>query len=434
MIRVGFDVSFAAPRPGASVAVTGVGRVIERVLVNLMQLPELDVRAVGCFQGDWNPVSTSILAERWTSSVTSNPKAAMPAYISRIGLLRLLAPLQLYIESAGNETPATFPLDVCAKLLRRVVRCDAKMALSPKTIDVFCATFLPPPTLIHPSIPRLVFIYDVYPARFPEDCGASACGTLQSTIKGLDFDRDVVVAISQFTKDDFCDLTQFPAERVVVAHLAAEDMFHPVSNSSSIARVRGMYDLGDTPFVLSVSNPQPRKNLASAIQAFDRVVRDLPEWKGNLVLAGNARVGWGTEAINAEINQFPATAGRIRRIGPVSEADLPVLYSEALAFVFPSKFEGFGLPVLEAMQCGTPVICSSTTSLPEVTGDAALHVDPTDVPAIASAMLRLISSEQERDRLSKLGLEQASRFSWSKAAVQVREAIQLAVRTCKHDY
>ncbi len=425
MIRVGFDVSFAAPRPGATSVVTGVGRVIERVLVNLRKLPDLDVRAVGCFQGDWNPVATSIMAERWTSSVISDPRAAMPAYRSRTGLLSLLAPVQLYLESKGRETVATVPLDLCAKLLRRVVRSDAKMSLNTKTIDVFCATFLPPPAHIPAAIPRVVFIYDVYPARFPKDCGESVFGTLQSTIDGLDFDHDVVVAISQFTKDDFCALTRFPAERVVVAHLAADDSFRPVSNSTSIARVRALYDLGDAPYVLSVANPQPRKNLPAVIQAFEQVTRHLPDWKGKLVLAGNSQGGWGTEAINAEIN---GVADRILRIGPVSEKDLPILYSGALAFVFPSKFEGFGLPVLEAMQCGTPVICSNTTSLPEVVGDAALQVDPNDVTAIAKALQRLICSREHRDHLSKLGVEQAAAFSWVNTAIKVREAIRLAVK------
>ncbi|EMI56488.1 glycosyltransferase family 4 protein [Rhodopirellula sallentina] len=429
MIRVGFDVSFAAPKPGRTAAVTGVGRVIESVLVNLREIPDLDVKAVGAFDGDWNPVSTSIMAQRWTSKAVSASRSSIPAYRSRMGFSKVLAPLQIGLESRSNLAARFNPWSLPAKLLRRFVRCDLEAALDHRTIDVFCSTFLPPPAIIPATIPRVVMIHDIYPARHPAECGPAATGLLNTICNQLNIFRDVVVTVSEYTKSDFCDYTQFPPSRVVVAPLAAADNFRPVDAPHAIGTLRSSYGLGNAPYILSVANAQPRKNLPAVIQAFAAVANRLPSWNGNLVLAGNSGTDWGTSHIEAELSKHPAIQRRTLRIGPVADSHLPTLYSEALAFVFPSLFEGFGLPVLEAMQCGTPVVCSSTTSLPEVVQDAAIQVPPQNVEEIANAVSRIISDRSLAQSMTDAGRTRATCFGWEKTVSQVAAAIRFAANT-----
>ena len=157
---------------------------------------------------------------------------------------------------------------------------------------------------------------------------------------------------------------------------------------SAIGEVRERYGLADKPFLLSVSNPQPRKNIPLLIRSFYRVLRKLPSWGGNLVLVGNVKAGFGLNAIRDEIAKEPELSHRVIWAGGVSDEHLCYLYSSCQAFLFPSTLEGFGLPALEAMKCGAPVICSNTSSLPEVAGDAAIMIDPKDEVALANALVR----------------------------------------------
>ena len=165
--------------------------------------------------------------------------------------------------------------------------------------------------------------------------------------------------------------------------------------------------------MLYVGTLQPRKNLARVIEAFARAAA-APAFAGlQLVLAG--KKGWLYDDLFAQVERM-GLAGRVLFPGYVDDADLPALLSGALAFVFPSLYEGFGIPVLEAGACGVPVITSNTSSLPEVAGDAALLVDPHDVDAIAEAMTRLVTDEALRAELSRRGLANVQRFSWEKCA------------------
>jgi glycosyltransferase involved in cell wall biosynthesis len=172
-------------------------------------------------------------------------------------------------------------------------------------------------------------------------------------------------------------------------------------------------------YLLYVGTLQPRKNLSRLIEAFARLAgapafADVQQSDSlRLVLAG--RRGWLYDDLVAQVERL-GLAGRVFFPGYVADADLPALYSGALAFVFPSLYEGFGLPVLEAGACGVPVITSNTSSLPEVAGDAALLVDPHDVDAIAEAMYRLVTDEALRAELVRRGFENVKRFSWEKCA------------------
>ena len=197
--------------------------------------------------------------------------------------------------------------------------------------------------------------------------------------------------------------------------LAAAAHFQPIRNDEELQRVRQTYGI-EGEYILSVGAIQPRKNLSRLVAAYSRLRRATPE--GNLpklVLAG--KCAWLYEETLRTIKELQVSDSVILT-GYVSEKDLPVLYSGALCFVYPSYFEGFGLPPLEAMKCGVPVIVGNRTSLPEVVGDAGILVDPFDADAIAGAMNKLISDSNFRAELAARGLARAELFDWRETARQ----------------
>ena len=211
---------------------------------------------------------------------------------------------------------------------------------------------------------------------------------------------------------------------VTVIPLAAPTHFGPVNDEKELKRVRHTYGIG-TDYILSVGSIQPRKNLARLIAAYARLRRGLPEGKHpQLVLVG--KCAWLYDETLRTIEDLGVTDSVILT-GYVPEADLPALYTGALCFVYPSYFEGFGLPPLEAMKCGAPVIAGNRTSLPEVVGDAGLLVDPFNIDAIASAIEKLITDSNFRSELRVKGLERARIFNWRETARQTLEVYRNAV-------
>jgi glycosyltransferase involved in cell wall biosynthesis len=176
------------------------------------------------------------------------------------------------------------------------------------------------------------------------------------------------------------------------------------------------------PYILFVGTLEPRKNLARLVTAFERAVRasDLPH---HLVLAGNR--GWKNEALDQAIDASPCRE-RIHRVGYVSDADLPCWYAGAALVAYPSLEEGFGLPPLEAMACGAPVVTSNCSAIPEVVGEAALTVDPLDVEALASAMGRVLTEPALAEALRALGRIRAKQFSWEEVARRYRTVYERA--------
>lgn len=217
-----------------------------------------------------------------------------------------------------------------------------------------------------------------------------------------------IIADSEATARDVREHMGIPAERVDVVPLGVGEAFSPPMPEACTA-TRSRYGLPDRYF-LYVGTLEPRKNLARLVRAWDAVADQLPE---DLVIAG--RDGWKTAEIHAAIGAARHRS-RIHRPGFVAQEDLPAVLSGARAFVWPSLYEGFGLPVLEAMACGVPVLTSNTSSLPEVAGSAALLVNPESEGEIASG-LRVLSREDERCRaLSQAGIRRAAEFSWGACA------------------
>ncbi len=250
--------------------------------------------------------------------------------------------------------------------------------------------------------PSVVTIYDLsfllYPERFQ-----AANRLYLSTLTRLSARRARrVVAISQSTRADVVRLLGLPAERVSVVPPALEPQFRPQS-PAAVADFRRQHDLPDA-FILYLGTLEPRKNLTILLAALaDGQLAD-----HRLVIAGGK--GWFYQTIFEAVQRL-GLQERVTFAGFVPFVDLPLWYAAADLFVYPSLYEGFGLPVLEALACGTPVVCSNVSSLPEAAGDAALLVDPTDPAALAAAMHRLLADNSLRRDLQGRGLAHAARFS-----------------------
>jgi glycosyltransferase involved in cell wall biosynthesis len=226
-----------------------------------------------------------------------------------------------------------------------------------------------------------------------------------------------VIADSQATAYDLRELIGVPDSRIDVVPLGVDGQFRPAT-AEAIETVRAQYKLPESYF-LYVGTLEPRKNLAAVVRAWDCVAEEIEE---DLVIAG--RTGWKTEEMLAAIRQAKHR-DRVHLPGFIEQTDLVPAISAAQVFVWPSLFEGFGLPVLEAMACGTPVLTSTTSSLPEVAGDAALLVDPESDEAIAEGMKRLSRDDVLRARLSAAGLQRAAEFTWTRTA-------ELTLKTYEH--
>jgi glycosyltransferase involved in cell wall biosynthesis len=260
---------------------------------------------------------------------------------------------------------------------------------------------------IHPRA-TIVTIHDLGYLHFPDAHPALSRRYLDLSTRWSARAARRVIAVSAATRDDLVATLDVPAAKVSVVHHGVR----PVACLADSERRDRRERLGITqPYVLFVGTVQPRKNLQRLIQAFAHVVAaGLPH---RLVIVG--RMGWLTEPIRAEVVALDLT-DRIHFAGYVPDDDLPALYCGADAFAFPSLYEGFGMPVLEALACGVPVVASDTTSLPEIVGDAGVLIDPLDEAAIGDALVRVLADASLRARLAVAGPERAAHFSWERCA------------------
>lgn len=257
-----------------------------------------------------------------------------------------------------------------------------------------------------PGVPTVLTAYDVIPLIYPQYYTVPQRLIFRVAHTLALKTARITLAISEATKTDLIKRLGARPDRIRVTPLAADPRFTPQS-TAAIQAVREKYHL-PARFILYVGSNKPHKNLARLVQAFS----DLQPLTSNfhLVIAGS----W--DARYPEAKQLAEGNARIHFLGPMDDADLPALYGGALVFAFVSEYEGFGFPPLEAMACGTPVIASNTSSLPEVIGDAGLLVDPHDVGAIAAALTRLVDDPALYLNLKQRSLERAAHFSWEQTA------------------
>ncbi|GAA4337684.1 hypothetical protein GCM10023165_15860 [Variovorax defluvii] len=267
-------------------------------------------------------------------------------------------------------------------------------------------------------------IHDLIAIHRPEYFSQEASAEVRDIVAGLT-EETVIFTISEHTRKDLLECRpDLRPEQITVAPLAASKMFRPCSDFAIRAAMREKYGIpAGVPYLLSVATLEIRKNLDQVVHAFLRFCDQHPESEMHLVLAGMA--GWKLEKFDDALSAADDRdrGHRIIATGFVDDADLSALYSDAQCFVYLSRYEGFGLPPLEAMACGTPVICANNSSLPEVVGDAGLLLDTDDLQGVVQAIGQVAASETLRQELSRRGLARAGQFSWDRCAALVADTL-----------
>jgi glycosyltransferase involved in cell wall biosynthesis len=282
--------------------------------------------------------------------------------------------------------------------------------------DLFFSTVYMTPVL--QGIPIVMMAYDLIPLRFPQFYGrakthrALVCRNLERAT--------AIIAISECTKRDFVELLSADPSRIHVVYPAADARFTPSFDPASRDAVLQRHGI-QPPYLLYVGSLGPHKNVDTLVRVF-RQLKETRRLPHSLVLCGKAE--WGPDVVGGARDMV--ASGDCVILNFVPNADLPALYQGTDAFVFLSLYEGFGLPPLEAMACGVPVVSSNAGSLPEVVGNAGILVDPTDEPAIEAALVRVLSDPGLRQDLRARGLRQAARFSWAEAARQTLKVFEFA--------
>ena len=279
-------------------------------------------------------------------------------------------------------------------------------------LDLFHSPdFVLPP--VNGRIPTLLTVHDLSFIHYPQTFPTRLVDYLNQVVPWSISRASHILADSEATRHDLMTIWRVPSEKISVLCSGVHERFQPETDAEKITTVRQKYQLHDWPYILSVGTLQPRKNYQMLIRAFQPLADKLPH---HLVVAGGK--GWLYDEMVAEVER-QGLNGRVHFIGFVADDHLPVLYSEASLFVFPSLYEGFGLPLLEAMGCGTAVLTSNNSSLPEVAGDAARQLSPQDQDAWTQNMQLLLSDSALRNRLIHAGFAQARRFSWQQSARQL---------------
>jgi glycosyltransferase involved in cell wall biosynthesis len=310
----------------------------------------------------------------------------------------------------------------------------AEQTVIPRLLRAMEAALYHAPYYVRPYLPlpcpSATTLYDAIPRLFPAEVSRRARLLFDLLTRLAARSSAHILAISESASADLAAAYRIAPNRMTVTPLAADSRYRP-QPVSAIASVRAKYGLPER-YVLSLSSNKPHKNLVSLVEAWARVLETsrqadkqtsrqgfleqsagLPVSRSpGLVIAGH----WDPRYPEARAATDQLGLGeRVRWLPGVSEADLPALYSGAVLFVFPSRYEGFGLPPLEAMACGVPVLCGDTSSLPEVVGDAALRVEPT-AEGLAAGLARLLGDVALREELAEAGHRRAAGFTWKKTA------------------
>ena len=297
------------------------------------------------------------------------------------------------------------------------------LALARAGIDVVHEQIIAP--FVFPS--RIVVtVHDTLHEHYPDFYTPSALRQLRLLMPITMRRATAVLTDSEFCKREIVQLYRVPPEKVTAVPLAADPMFRRIHDETRIAAVRARYGTGER-FVLFTGSLKPTKNLKAVVEAYVRL-RRAAAMQHRLVLVGDK--AWVLDDIFATA-RASGYADEIIFTGHVADEDLVALYNAADLFVHPSLFEGFGLPPLEAMACGTPVVTANTSAIPEVVGDAALMVDPHDVEALASAIAMVLDDGALRARLSVQGLERAASFSWEATARTIAGVYRDVVRATR---
>jgi glycosyltransferase involved in cell wall biosynthesis len=325
------------------------------------------------------------------------------AYVSVPGVETLIPP-SVAVKYVSNNPFVRLGLD-----LPRRVRADKP--------DVLHVQFTGP---LLSAVPQVVSVHDVSFLEHPEYFTWERCAQLRLTVRRTVQRAARVLTGSEFARESILRAYDVDPDKVVTIPIAANPIFRPLPRERAQREIRDRLKT-EGPFILTVGDLQPRKNHIGLIQAFDALTQSYPQIRHKLVLAGKDT--WFSPQIREAARKSRA-ADRIFFTGFVEDKDLLGLYNACDCFVFPSFYEGFGIPILEAMACGRAVACANTSSMPEVADGAGILFDPKSKSEIVRALADILLDSELRARMERLGLQRASQFTWNRTAERTMELYQ----------
>ncbi len=339
--------------------------------------------------------------------------------VVNIDLQRFYYPPAFSLRLSGGRASAAsrllFPYPISGFLSYALGWNDINSRLIDSKVDVFHCTDYKIPKLR--DTPVIATLYDAIPLRNPEWASGRLREFKNNVMRNSVGWVDHVITISDFVVEDVVEHWGVSEEVVSVVHCGVDDIWFQKQSVDDILRVKSNYKI-KKPYILFVGTFQPRKNIDRVIDAYT----SLPEiYKKDNMLVLVGKDGWGSDMLQGKVDKL-VNKGECVRIKDASDRDVRCLYQASAVFLFPSLYEGFGLPVLEAFASGVPVITSKGTALEEVAGDAALLVDPYSIEDIADKLKCLLDLDMvSRKKIIEKGVERAKQFSWDKAAIKIYE-------------
>ncbi len=376
---------------------TGVVRVADILLRKLLENPQLDIYPIiTSKRGDFN------------------------AYMQAKGLSETLKQKIIYMPKLKATTKNLWWYQsLRSKILTLIYHLKYDTELN--KYDAYLSVFSPiSPVIYQSNIQTFLIIHDLIPIYYPDGCDAKFIRKFTDWIKRSH--PDTYFCVSNYTIKDLRrfkpDTAHIPAQRI---YLGADEKFNHITNKKIIKNIKHKYNIMTPKYFLAVSEITTRKNLTHLLKSFVQFLQNTKAEDISLVLVGPIRKGYSE--VTSKITELSEYRNKIIQTGYVDDSDLPLLYNGALAFIYPSLYEGFGLPILEAMQCGTPVIATNNTSLPEVGGDAVLYISGQDEEQTAEQLQKIYNNPQIAENLSKKGLQQAQKFNWQITADTITKTI-----------
>jgi glycosyltransferase involved in cell wall biosynthesis len=427
-MQIAYDASILGAGYLNPKARTGIFRTVEALLQELLTLPDISLKAISLDQETtiWEEMGTAFYFQELYPQLAHSFCSVHHSRLHLRGVYGQLACWQKQLIEASTHQPVLYKVGRLLQILsERFFRFEVTTQFDSAAFDVYHSLYFPLPSrdLLGDTV-RVLTIHDLIPILFPQFVIPAVQRRCRAILESIDRDRDWIICNSQHTKQDFCTYTQMNPDRVFVTPLAVANFLHPVTDTAVIASTLEQYGIPNAPYLLSLATLEPRKNLDFLIRCFAQLVGENPGLELNLVLVGVS--GWKNAEVFQAVNQNPQVRSRIFFTGYLPDQALSAIYSGAIAFVYPSLYEGFGLPPLEAMQCGTPVITSNTSSLPEVVGDGGILVDPTKEDELCQALWQVITDTSLQEVLAARARQRASQFSWATCAKQTAEVYCIA--------
>ncbi|MBC2579905.1 glycosyltransferase family 1 protein [Clostridium sp. DJ247] len=265
----------------------------------------------------------------------------------------------------------------------------------------------------------VVTIHDLIPYILPETVGKGYLSKFLDQIPKIINISSGILTVSECSKRDILKFFPIDESKIFVTPLAADEQYKPLDKIDSMNIVKKLYNI-TKPFILYIGGFSPRKNVKSLISAYSKIYKNIKQDYELVIIGATKEDGNSLKKLIVDMG----IESKVKFTGFVTEELLPVFYNACDVFVYPSLYEGFGLPPLEAMSCGTPVITSNISSIPEVVGDGGILIDPFDVDELVSSLEKLLNHENERKSLSMKALQRASEFSWEKTALATVKAYE----------